>query len=477
MNNKRAMYMLAVFCFIFLTLIGYMTYTEIRHNEEYNSVSHNLRIKLKDKSVIRGSIYDRNNLELAYSEKVEGDIFRRYPYENLYSHVIGYVSKDYVNKTLLEEKYNTNLLGNNPVNKFTNIINSLKNSNTKGDDLYLTIDHELQKAAYNAMGNHDGSIVALDVKTGAVLAMVSKPDYNPADEKFMENLKDTALYSRAIQFNYPPGSTFKTVTTASIIENGLENEEYNDKNGQYVIKSGDGNSRNDYICRNEYAKYSYGITDLEKAFTVSSNVYFAHLSTMLSSNKLRSTAEKFMFNKTIEFDLPVKKSTFQEGNMTDAEKVMASIGQGKTEATPLHMALVTATIANNGVMPKPHLVSEIRSGSIVVYKASESDLGQVISEQTANQIKDYMRNVVTSGTGKSAALPNIEVCGKTGTSENALTAQGGKNAGKTHSLFIGFAPYDNPQIAVCVIMEYAGFGATYAAPAAKAVMQKYFELN
>ena len=198
---------------------------------------------------------------------------------------------------------------------------------------------------------------------------------------------------------------------------------------------------------------------------------------MLSSNKLRSTAEKFMFNKTIEFDLPVKKSTFQEGNMTDAEKVMASIGQGKTEATPLHMALVTATIANNGVMPKPHLVSEIRSGSIVVYKASESDLGQVISEQAANQIKDYMRNVVTSGTGKSAALPNIEVCGKTGTSENALTAQGGKNSGKTHSLFIGFAPYDNPQIAVCAIMEYAGFGATYAAPAAKAVMQKYFELN
>lgn len=476
MNNKRAMYILAVFCFLFLTLIGYMTYTEVRFSSKYNQIATNPRNSLKDQTIVRGSIYDCNGVKLAYSEDNNGYYTRIYPFDNLYSHVIGYVSKDFNHRTLIEAQYNAELLGDRRFGLLTDIVSTVKNSDKSGSDIILTINHEIQKTAHDAMGNHNGAIVALNVKTGEILAMVSKPDFNPNLHDFAENLEDTALYSRAIQFTYPPGSTFKTVTTASIIENNLQNETFVDSTGQYVIKSADGNPKNDYICKNEDAKHAYGDTDLKKAFTVSSNVYFAHLSTMLNSNELQKTAEKFMFNKNIDFDLPVKKSTFQKGNMTKAEKIMSAIGQGQTEASPIHMALIAATVANDGVMPKPYIVSQIKTDAMTTYSAKQSTIGRIISKNDAKIIKDFMRNVVATGTGKNAAISGIDVCGKTGTSENSLTAAGGVNSSKTHSIFIGFAPYDNPEIAVCCVMEHAGFGGTYAAPAARNVMKKYFEI-
>ncbi len=476
MNNKRAMYILAVFCLLFITLIGYMTYIEVKHGEEYNNMASNPRNAAKDLTTLRGSIFGADGEILAYSENKDGGFKRIYPFDNLYSHVIGYVSKDYGTRTLIEAQYNSELLGTSMSNDISDIVNSVNTKTEKGNDLVLTVNHELQKAAYSAMGNHDGAIVALNPKTGEILAMVSKPDYNPNSDSFEDDLKDTALYSRAIQFLYPPGSSFKTVSTAAILDSRLDDETYDDQDGQYVIKSADGNPENDYICRNEDARHAYGLTDLEKAFTVSSNVYFAHLSTLIETKKFQNIAEKFMFNKTIDFDLPIKQSVFQQGKMTDADRIMASIGQGQTEATPIHMALIAATIANDGVMPKPYIVSKIKSGSLTKFSAKPGSIGRIISKEDAKIIKDLMKSVVDEGTGRSAAIPGIEVCGKTGTSENSLTATGGANSGKTHSVFIGFAPYDNPEIAICVIKEYAGFGASYAAPAAKSVMQKYFEI-
>ena len=259
----------------------------------------------------------------------------------------------------------------------------------------------------------------------------------------------------------------KIKTEAIIIEN---------ISSEFIIKSADGNSENDYTFANEDAKHAYGVTDLKKAFTVSSNVYYAYMGTRLSSGQLQKTAKDFMFNKTIDFDLPVKKSHFQKGKLTEAQRAISVIGQGQTEATPLHLALIAATIGNEGKMPKPYLVSKVKSGFISSYSAGKSSLGQIISKEDARKIKDMMLEVVRTGTGKAASINGIDVCGKTGTSENPLTATGGQNSKKTHALFIGFAPYENPEIAVCVVMEHAGFGGTYAAPAAKAVMQKYFEI-
>ncbi len=476
MINRRAMYLLIVFTLLFVTLIGYITYIEIRYGEEYKSSEYNVRNHTRDMNVIRGTIYDRNYETLAYSVENGESMLRVYPHNNLYSHVIGYVSHDYTNRTLLESKYNSELLGGKGLNNVINIKHQLKSEREKGNDLVLTIDHNLQNTAYEAMGNFNGAIVAMIPESGEILAMVSKPDYNPNPDVLSANyekLSDSTLYARAFQVKYPPGSTFKTVTSASVIENGYENETYDDVTGEFIIKSADGNPKNDFKCRNEDAKYAYGLTDLNKAFVKSSNVYFTYLATQLTSKELRKTAEDFMFNKKIPFDMPVTKSHFQDGDMTEAERAISAIGQGKTEATPLHLALISSTIANDGIMPEPYVVSSIRSAGIPTYTAQKKDIGRIIPAETSLKIKDMMLGVVAEGTGTNAQIPGIEVCGKTGTSENATTALGGSNSSKTHALFIGFAPYDNPKIAVSVVLEEAGFGGNYAARAAKKVMEAY----
>lgn len=487
MNNKRAIYLLVVFGLMFLTLIGYITFLEIFHAEDYTDSVYNPRNYELDRKVIRGSVYDRNSVELAYSEKVseektetingtkktwtEEKIVRRYPYDNLYSHVIGYVTSDYSSRTLVENQYNSDLLESDILSK---IADEVKYGEKKGKDVYLTIDHELQKTANEAMGNYDGALVAMNPKTGEILAMVSKPDFNPnPGELNLDELRDTALFSRALQMPYPPGSTFKIITTASALENELETETYNDTNGKFVIESADGKDENDFSCQNVNRK-AYGMTDLNKGFKVSSNVYFCHLGATLGTKALQRTAENFLLgrdiNKELGFDLPVTDSTFQEGVMTEAERAISAIGQGQTEMTPLHIALMGSAIANDGVMPRPYLVSKVGSDN----KISASNSGvQVVDSAIATKLKDMMLEVVESGTGTAARINGIKVCGKTGTSENSVTAKGGKDANKTHALFVGFAPYENPEIAVCVVLEYAGFGGTYAAPIARTVMQKY----
>lgn len=490
MNNKRAMYMLVVISMLLITLIGYITYIEVCHTDKYTSADTNRkRILTENNKVKRGSIYDRNMTELAYSEKSEGVMQRRYPYNNMYSHVIGKVSgedsegKIHAELSLLEKEYNSYLMGRDDSSEVKNTIMALAMRERKGNDLILTIDHRLQETAYNAMSGYKGAIVALNPKTGEILAMVSKPDYNPnLDAYFREYDRYTKndegnYFTRATSGAYPPGSTFKIITTASAMENDLEDETYNDTNGEFRIESADGNPENDFVCRNEEYTYSYGETDLEKAFTLSSNVFYTYLGTKLTSAQMKNTAESFLFNKDIEFDLPVKRSVFPTLALTEAERAISAIGQGDVTASPLHLALIGATIANDGVMPRPYLVSDIKAGAVTVKSTRDADLGRVMSKEDAEKIKDLMLGVVESGTGTQAKIQGIQVCGKTGTAENEKTAsEGGIKSKKTHALFVGFAPYDDPEIAICAVMEYAGFGAVHAAPAAKKVMQKYFEI-
>ena len=143
MNDKRAMYILVVFCILFLTLIGYTTYIEVQYGKEYSESAYNARNTAKDQTIIRGGIYDRNMVSLAYSEDVDGNIVRRYPFNNLYAHVVGYVSPDYTSRTLIEQKYNAELLGDTSINKVVNIKHTLESEKNRGNDVILTIDHEI----------------------------------------------------------------------------------------------------------------------------------------------------------------------------------------------------------------------------------------------------------------------------------------------------------------------------------------------
>ena len=465
MNEGRARYLLVVFGLLFLTLIGYLTYCEIEYTDKYTRYTYNPRNYKLEETVLRGSFLDCNDIELAYSEfstdsagNETKDIVRIYPYNDLYTGIIGYVSKgnDYSQKTQLEEKCNYDLLD-------TSLVDKIKDKKSRGKDVKLTLNHNIQKTAYDALGQYNGAVVAINPKTGAIYAAVSKPsqDANNIDL----SREDASLLSRALNTPYPPGSTYKIVTAAAILEEGLQNEIYEDKNGKYIVPNANGGK-------------GYGNTDLNIGFTVSSNAYFGYMSAeKLKEQKVKEIAKRFMLNEnlnnSLDFELNIAKGTFQKDKMNPGDIVNSSIGQGQTAITPIHLALIGSVIANEGVMPNPYIIDSIGTQKI----AHDTPGKRIISKNVSDELKTLMSYVTNGykgyrGTGSAASMAeyNIQVCGKTGTSETG-------NSQKDNAVYVGFAPFDNPEIVVAVVIENVGYGGTYAAPVAKKVMKEYFELN
>lgn len=477
MNNNKITHMLIILGTMFMALIVYLTVIDLYYRDEYTQSNLNQRNAARETNIIRGSVYDRNGIVLAETaaddeDKENSETPKRvYPYKNLYSHVIGYSSATY-GKSLLETACNDELLGNKGLISVANIKNKISGKKSRGNDITLTIDHELQKKADELMSKYNGSLVAINPQTGEILAMVSKPDFNPDEDALAENWQNltddnnSPFLTRATMGLYPPGSTFKVITTSAMYENNMEKDMVNDSKG--YISFGDKDIFNS-------GKVRYGNTDLTAGFKKSSNVFFATESSKMTDEMLLETAENFLFNKKLNFNFPYSKSRFNTSKMTDAERAITGIGQGKTLVTPLHLALISATIANDGVMMRPYIVSEISSSGYTLEYTKASEMKTCTDKETAKKIKDLMRETVKSGTATSAALPGIEVCGKTGTAENEKTIE---DETKTHAVFIGFAPYDNPQIAVSVVLEYAGSsGGTIAAPISRELMRKFFEIN
>lgn len=467
MNNKKLVHVLVFFSILFLSLITYLTVIEVIYKDEYSSHNFNARNITKEYNVLRGTIYDRDGEVLAYS-KIDNKTHKRYyPFENLYAHVIGYCSPIY-GKSLIESSYNSELLGEEIITSFFNLKDRFSGEIKKGNDLVLTIDHTLQRRASSLLGNRSGAVVVSNPKTGEILAMVSKPDFNPNQtylaqswERLSKDEK-SPLMSRATMGLYAPGSTYKIVTASSLIENGMEDFTVNDEGFLEFEGHKIGNA----------GGKSYGELDLENAFKVSSNVYFATAGTKLGTEKMRNIAEKFLINKKIDFDISYNKSRFAQGTFGDEENAATAIGQGRLLVSPLEINLITCAIANDGKIPKPHLMKEIKTNNGFVMQSDKvQTLASPISKSTAQKIKDYMKKVVESGTGTAAKLWNVEVCGKTGTSENEKTDE---NPNATHALFTGFAPYDDPEIAVTVVVEYAGSGGGVAAPIAREIIREFY---
>lgn len=468
MKDKKITWVLLFISALFLALIVYLTSIEILYRDEYASSNLNSRTLAREEAVMRGTIYDRNGEALAYS-KIDGDVQKRYyPHIALYSHVIGYSSKTY-GKSFIEKSYNSYLLGEDNINAVFNLKNLLKGEMSEGNNLYLTIDHPSQEKASRLMDKYRGALVALNPQTGEIIAMVSKPDFNPNETYLNKSWSElnsseySPFLNRATMGLYPPGSTFKTVTTAMLYDMGIANEIVNDEEGKATF---DG-----YTIANT-KNAVYGETDIEKAFTKSSNVYFAKVGSKLDSDYFEKTAEKFMFNKKLGFDFPYTVSKFQTSKMTRAEKAATSIGQGKTLMSPLHLAMITGAIANGGKMMRPYIVASVETpGGTVITKANQSVLSTPLSEETADFVKELMIDTVAFGTGGNAQIWGIDVGGKTGTAENEKTND---DPEKTHALFVAFAPGDAPEIAVAVVLEYAGStGGSIAAPIAREVIKTY----
>ncbi|MCX8128720.1 MAG: penicillin-binding transpeptidase domain-containing protein [Clostridia bacterium] len=467
-ENKRIVHVLIAICFLFFSLVAYLTYFELFTKGRIVTNSYNRRQWEREDNVLRGSIFDRNGVVLAKSVRVKNKQERVYPYGDLYAHSIGYNTRVY-GRTLVESAYNEYLLDISRLSSVFGMKSRLSDSEKYGNNIYLSLHHKLQLYAKKMMSGRNGAVVAMNPKTGEVLAMVSNPSFDPDTKKLSEKWQElvesqiSPFLPRATMGLYTAGSTFKLIISAAALENGLESRTYDDK-GSITI---DGKK-----FSNSGGK-AYGRINMEKALAVSSNVVFSQLGVELGERKLRDITKRFGIRQDIPFDIPVNESRFSYDNMGKADMAAVGIGQGKVLVTPLHMAMITACIANNGVMMKPMLVTRIESHQAKEVKSIRPAVfaDRVISRENAYKVRQMMREVVLNGTGKSAAIKGINVAGKTGTAENELT---GKQDNKEHTWFVGFAPAEDPQIAVAVILEYSGgTGGRTAAPIAREVMKQW----
>ncbi len=453
--NKRIIHVLVVVCVMFLSLVTYLLYFNMFQAEEVATNPYNKRQWEDEKFVKRGNIYDANGVLLAETE-VDGDTrIRRYPKGRLYSHVIGYYSRTY-GKSQLEMLYDKELLGHGDI---TISFDELRS----GYDLNLTIDHSLQQYAYDQLGNRQGAVVALEPSTGRILALVSRPDFDPAAESLEQNWnaiveqENSPLMARATQGLYPPGSTYKIATTAAAYEKGLIEKTFEDT----------GVFEKDGLKVSNYGEKAYGEIDLKQAFAVSSNFVFCSLGYDMGVETVQETAERFGIGKPFDFDLAMSQSQIQYKKMYQGDAALVSIGQGQLLMTPLHVAMMGAAVANDGKMMNPYLVDSITTASGLTLSSTKPSLfTQAMSRGCADYLDELMQNAVETGTGRNARISGVAVAGKTGTAENETE--------KDHAWFVGYAPADDPKIAVAVLLEYdGGAGGTNAGPIARNVIRKY----
>lgn len=451
-----------LFTALFAVLIGNITYIQVIKASEYQDMPSNNHTINKARYIKRGSIITADGLTLAESiQQADGTYARSYPNGNLAAHVVGYYSQQYGTMGI-ENTQNDTLTGSKDYSSWQNALNSLAGISEPGNSVQLTIDSRIQRAAEQALAGRVGAIVALDPRSGAVLAWASAPTFDNTNiQAAIEDANasggaDTSMYDRATLALYTPGSTFKVLTLASALENGLATLDTTyDSPGRMEIGGADVVS---------IGERGHGTISLAKAFALSSNTVFGQVADGLGAEKLVATARAFGYGQQLGLDFTTAASVMPNPEeMTEWELAWAGagqpVGQGHTpgpQATVMQNALMAATIANNGIAMNPYVVSQILAPDGTVLKTTRGrSLGQAVSSGTAAQVKQAMLDVVQNGTGSAAAIAGVKVAGKTGTAET--------NNANANSTFVGFAPYDTPTVAIAVVIEQNAKGEESAA--------------
>jgi penicillin-binding protein A len=468
---------------LFVAVFVQLNYIQIFAAERIARNPSNVLNLIRQYSIKRGTILTRDGEVMAVSKPTGGRLkyLRTYPEGELYGHITGYVSVAAGARFGLEASFDEQLLGENNVLSMQDIEDRLFGGGQRGDDIQTTIDSRLQEAARTALGDNRGAIVAMDPSTGEVRALWSNPSYDPTPISQHDGSKAQAAYEAldpatsksplvniATSNRYPPGSTFKVVTTAAALESG-----------KYTPQSTfeDPLALDLPLTTNTLKNFSRstcaggGEITLFHALTISCDTTFGELGLKISRDVFH-TAGAMGFNDEIPFDIANVASIYPDVPDEEAPlRAYAAIGQGDTSATPLQMALVAATVANDGVVPRPRLVRQIFDPSGGVSdRFSPSDLGSAMSPEVAQHTTEMMESVVAEGTGTAAQIPRVSVAGKTGTAQTVE----GQNP---HTWFICFAPAEDPKIAVAVIVEHGGAfgseatGGAVAAPIAKQVLE------
>ncbi len=462
-----------VFAVLFAVLVGFTSYWSVFDAESLNHNPKNARSVIQEARVKRGTIRAGDGTVLARSVPAGGKTFRRtYPQPTLFPHEVGY-SFLTRGRAGLEQYYNDDLAGRK--GEFSSIINQLEGRRQQGDDLRTTLDPKAQRVAENALAGRAGSVVALEPSTGAVKVMVSVPGYDPNDVdntrrfKALTSTPGRPLINRSIASTYPPGSTFKVVTAAAALDSGKFTPQSTVDGSNGKVFGG--------VPLNNFGGEDFGPVDLTFALTNSINTVWAQVGTTLGKKTMATYMKRFGFYKDPPIDLPRGERLASgeygtNGKLLDPESdkidvARMAIGQDKLSVTPLQMAIVAATVANGGVLVKPHIGDRfLDSDGRTSKKITGRSGGRVMSKESADQLGQMMANVVREGTGTAAALEGVNVAGKTGTAEiNPAT-------GVNQPWFIAFAPVDNPKIAIAVTVERSdGTGGEVAGPIAKQVLE------
>jgi peptidoglycan glycosyltransferase len=462
----------------FVALFVQLNYLQVVSADRYANHPRNIRAVLRDFAQPRGDIVTPDGTVVATSEKVDDEFERqrRYPTGDLFGHVSGFLSLT-LGATGVEEAYNDDLAGRRPDQAIENIGDWLIGKEPTGD-VVLTITNAAQEAARAALGDVQGSIAALDPTTGAVLALWSNPSYDPTplaahssssvQEAFDAYNADPVkpMLARAYRERFPPGSTFKVVTAATAIEEGVATPETRFPSLRALDLP-----QSDRVLRN-FGGSSCGGT-LAVSFRRSCNTVFGQLGLDLGE-KLAGGAIRFGIGRDVPFDLNAARSqgpapgTFDKNQPSFAN---AAIGQGDVAVTPLQMAMVAGAIGNGGVLMRPHVVAEVRdTDGGVARRIRPRVWRRAVSVSTAAAVGRMMVDVVQAGTGRGAAVPGVQVAGKTGTAQ----APGGP----PHAWFVAYAPADAPRVAVAVLVERGGdlgdeaTGGRLAAPIAGTLLRQ-----
>lgn len=444
---------LVVFGVFFAALAYWQVFRTDLAQEQYNP-----RIVTSFNDPHRGRILDRDGGVLAESLPSG----QRSAPDPSVAHAVGYIDSRF-GSTGAERAFNSYLSGRSGAGGWAQALSAeFSHGSRTGLDVQLTIDPKIQKAASRALGSRTGAVVALDPRTGEVLAMVSVPTFDPAAiaEDGDRLVKDptSPLLNRATQGSYPPGSTFKTVTAISALENGVITPQTQVTcKDQFVV---DGFP---ISCNN--VPQGNGTYPFKNAFTYSVNAIFAQVGVAIGWDRLQATAERLGFGSAINFtiDTAPTQLTNPGSQLTKTLLANTAFGQGELLTTPLEMATIASAIAAGGVLASPHLGLAVLDGSAVVTRPEQPSFKRVMGADIAATLNDLMVSVVDAGQAPGAAIPGVKVAGKTGTAETG--------SGTSHAWFIAFAPADNPTIALAVIAEDGGRGSVVAAPIAGAVIQ------
>jgi peptidoglycan glycosyltransferase len=466
---------------LFSTLLISTTWIQFVTAKQLDALPGNRRTLLDNYARERGAILiDGSPIAKSVPTKDELKYVRTYPSGKLYSQVTGYYSFIYGAGGGLEGSEDALLSGQSDTLFYRRVVDMVTGKAPSGASLELTINLKAQQAADQALGNQRGAVVAMDPSTGAILAMVSHPQYDPttlsshnlnsveAAWKALNADPGRPALNRAIAGDlYPPGSTFKLITAAAALSSGKFTE-------QSLIPGPatlDLPQSTVNLPTDDHQPCGPGNkTTLTHALEISCNTAFGWLGLDLGGDKLRAQAAKFGFGDALRVPMRVTPSTVP-AQLNAPQSAQAAIGQYDVRVTPLQMAMVSAAIANKGVVMNPYLVKDSRDSNLdIIDQTQPEQLSQAVSAEVAAALTRMMVTVVQSGTGTPAQIPGIEVAGKTGTAQHTT-------GGAPHAWFTAFAPAIDPKIAVAVVVEDGGnagseaFGGKVAAPIARQVIE------